>query len=243
MKGAFMQVNPGYTHGWIDCRQCFTDEKDTQSVGDFLLLNNPGYSGSSTPSVLVLGFSKGATQIESARQADFDQVAFAGMRARLQKILTRLDLMPEDRDIDELMTAKEKVFGFTSLVRCSLCKMKGEACLTSGAVVTASFTASHTYRIIQRCAMTFLTHPPESLQQVILLGTNKVYIEKTKHLFVQLFPDFESINPVAFRVRGAIWVYVAHPSKANGCFQAWMDAEAIRPSGKKCRLAIEGLAS
>ena len=242
MKGAFLPVK-SYTHGWVDCRQCFPGEETIRSMGDFKLLNNPGYSGSSTPRVLVLGFSKGSTQIQSAHQADFDKVAFAGMRDRLQKILTRLDLMPEGRGIDELMIAKEKVFGFTSLVRCSLCKMKGESCLTSGAVVTASFKDPHTYRIIQCCALTFLAHPPESLQQVILLGTNKVYIEKTRRLFEQLYPDFESINAVAFRARGAIWVYAAHPSKANGCFEAWMDAEATRPSGMKCRLAIEALAS
>jgi len=235
-------VNPGYQHGWIYCRQCFTGEKDVQPVGDFLILNNPGYAGSSTPKTLVLGFSKGATQIKTARQTGFDKVAFAGMRDRLQKVLTRLGLMPGDQCMDELMTSKEEVFGFTSLVRCSLCKKKGEAYLTSGAVVTASFRVEETRILIRRCVNTYLAHPPGSLERVVLLGTNQVYIEETRHLFEELYPDYESINPVAFRASGAIWVYAAHPSPANGSFNAWMDAEPTQPSGMKCRLALEALA-
>lgn len=53
-------------HGWQVCRACHAPGLDVRVVGDWHLRANPGYWGSSAPETLVLGFSKGATQIGAA---------------------------------------------------------------------------------------------------------------------------------------------------------------------------------
>jgi hypothetical protein len=208
-----------------------------------MLYNNPGYAGSSNPSTLILGFSKGANQNQIAKQGNYDQVPFAGMRDRLQQVLATLDLMPTDRDIDQMLTANEREFGAASLVRCSLCRKKGDNCITSGTLVTDGFNIPEIKAIIEQCATTFLSKPPESLRRVILLGTNRIYIKETMGLFQHLYPDFSCINEVAFQARGVLWIYVAHPSKANGRFKAWIDAEPGSLTGQKCLLAREAFAA
>lgn len=53
------------------------------------LHNNPVYHGSSSPEILVLGFSKAANQNKAAPSGDFDKIAFANARHRLQIILEK----------------------------------------------------------------------------------------------------------------------------------------------------------
>lgn len=211
------------------------------SFGDWRLLNNPGYYGSNSPKILVLGFSKGANQNKTAAEGDFDKVAFAKARHRLQDVLETLKLMPSDRNIDELMTAKEKVFGVASLVRCSFCKMKGGTCKTSGDIIPSSFTNQSTLKIIQTCSSKYLGSLPSSIKLVVLLGTSETYIIKTKDLVRRLHNDFEAINHVSFSAGGALWVYATHPSPGNGYFNAWVKNGADDQSGQKRILAQQAL--
>ena len=232
-----------YIHGQIQCRLCFDGSEDTLELGDWRLHNNPGYYGSPRPKILVLGFSKGANQNRAAEAGDFDKIAFARARHRLQAVLEALRLMPRDRGIDHLMTAKEQEFGVASLVRCSFCKMKNGDCKTSGDVVPSAFTNASTLAVIQRCASTFLQRLPAGVQLVLLLGTADNYIKKTRAIFAKLYPDYSSVNSVAFRAGGVLWLYAAHPSPGNGHFDAWVSAGAENPSGQKRILAHQALAS
>jgi len=236
-------MSNGYTHGRVDCRLCFTGDEPILILNDWRLHNNPGYYGSSTPKFLVLGFSKGATQDKVAEQGDFDRIAFAGFRSRLQTVLETLDIMPENRGVDELLTAHEKDFGFASLIRCSLCKIKGDSCITSGNIINSSFKDNLSYPIINRCAMTYLARLPESIHLVILLGTNDSYIDQTRQLFQKIYLDFRSINPVAFRAGGSVWIYAAHPSPANGHLSNWVNADESNSSGYKRLLALQAIQS
>lgn len=231
----------GYLHGPLTCRACFTGNGPTLAIGDWRLHNNPGYYGSDNPEILVLGFSKGANQNRAAEEGDFDKIAFAKMRHRLKKVLETLKVMPTDRDIDSLMTAREKQFGVASLVRCSFCKLKNGSCKTSGDVVPSAFTNADTLNIIEQCASTYLGNLPSKVRLVVLLGTADSYIAKTKKIFAKLYPDFASINPTAFKAGGALWVYAAHPSPGNGHFESWVSAGLEDSSGQKRVLALEAL--
>ncbi len=231
-----------YAHGPQACRLCFNNNESFRSLGEWRLQNNPGYYGSSTPSTLVLGFSKGANQNRAAEAGNFDKVAFAGARHRLQTVLTVLGLMPRDRTIDHLMTARERDFGVASLVRCSFCKMKGGVCKTSGDVIPSAFTNSDTLGIIERCAATHLKALPSSVKRVVFLGTADAYINKTQVIFRTLYPDFSSVNEVAFRAGGALWVYAAHPSPGNGHFESWASGAIENASARKRVLAQRALA-
>ncbi len=165
-------TNDGYSHGSISCRECFTNAESVLTFGQWKLHNNPGYYGSSSPEVLVLGFSKGANQNKAARNGDFDKIAFANARHRLQIILETLEIMPKNRGVDALMTAAEDKFGVASLVRCSLGKMQNGVCKTSGDVIPSSFTNKDTLRIIEHCSKKYLGELPESTNLVILLLIN-----------------------------------------------------------------------
>lgn len=231
-----------YSHGPQECRLCFNTSENRLSLGDWRLQNNPGYYGSSTPNTLVLGFSKGANQNRAAAAGDFDKVAFAGARHRLQTVLTVLGLMPSDRSIDHLMTARESDFGVASLVRCSFCKMKNGECKTSGDVIPSAFTNPDTLNIIQRCTAAHLSALPASVKRVVLLGTADAYIKKTRTILSSLYPNFLSVNEVAFRAGGALWVYAAHPSPGNGHFESWVSGEPENNSARKRVLAQIALA-
>ena len=219
---------------------CFCDSKE-RSLGDWRLLNNPGYFGSNDPEILVLGFSKGAIQNKIRTEISFDKIAFAGARHRLKAVLESLKIMPSDRGIDALMTKGEKIFGFTSLLRCSLFKIQDGVCKTSGDVIPKAFVNVATMIVIRRCAKTFLTTLPERVRLVVLLGTSDNYIAKTQSLLRELNADYSAINEVAFRTGKTLWVYAAHPSPANGHFNGWISGNADDPSGKKRILAVKAM--
>jgi hypothetical protein len=235
----------GYTHGTLQCRLCFGESKETTlSLGDWRLLNNPGYYGSNDPEILVLGFSKGMTQIKVAERADFDKIAFANARNRLRAIFEVLKIMPSDRGIDELMTSSETTFGIASLVRCSLSKVdKNGRFKTSGDLIPSAFTNPTTLAVIRRCAFTFLSCLPKNVRLVILLGISNAYIVKTRRIFADLYSDFAPQNEVAFRAGGALWIYTTHPSPANGHFNDWVSGGHHTPSGRKRILALQALSS
>lgn len=234
-------MSEAFTHGFGSCRECFSGNEETMSLGDWRLHNIPTYSGSAAPEILVVGFSKGANQTKAAETGDFDKVAFAGARDRLGQVLDKLDVLPRDRGIDALFTASEPRFGFASLVRCSFCKMKGGSCKTSGDVVPTAFTNPQTRAIIQRCASKYLGRLPAGLRLVLLLGTSESYIARTKDLFRTLYRDFRETNPVAFTAGGALWVYATHPSPGNGHFNSWISKGPDDGSGRKRILAQDAV--
>ena len=49
-------------HGHIACRRCFTADGPSQMIGKWQMVNDPTAWGSTTPVILILGFSKGFTQ-------------------------------------------------------------------------------------------------------------------------------------------------------------------------------------
>ena len=230
-----------YVHGPQSCRKCFAGNSSELRLGDWRLVNNPGYYGSVAPEVLVLGFSKGATQNRAADQCNFDRVAFAGARHRLQEILKVLRVMPPNRSIDQLMTSSEMTFGVASLVRCSFSKLKDGAWKTSGDVIPTSFRGVDTMAIINTCAEQHLGSLPSGVKLVVLLGTDDRYIENTRKLIQKLHSDWESINPVAFKAGGALWVYATHPSPGNGYFNAWVKGPADDKSGSKREMVLQAM--
>ena len=146
-------------------------------------------------------------------------------------------LMPSDRGIDHLISAEETEFGFASLVRCSLCRMDGGRCTTSGDVIASAFRSAGTRSIIKRCAGTYLGRLPASLKRVLLLGTADGYVANAMSIVSELYGDFAPVNEVAFRAGGAMWLFAAHPSPGNGHFQARVSGEADKAPGRKRVLA------
>lgn len=245
-------------HGHIQCRRCFDDENNVLSLDAWKIRNDPGAWGSSTPSILVLGFSKGATQRDIYCSGDFDDVAFGGHETRknLSNILRKVNLLRQDETVDQKINAEETGFAFGSLIRCSVARYdekrskdkRTEVFATSGSLITKSF--KEIPQIINNCTHEFLISLPQSLKLIIMLGVTDSYIRSCRNLMHQFHPDgFRMINEVAYANDKYVWVHVTHPSKGNGTIGAWLNAESDdlkessrnRASGNKKDLAIAAI--
>lgn len=230
-----------FDHGWQACRACHVTGQDMRVEGEWHLRANPGYWGSSSPRVLVLGFSKGATQIAAAASGGFDGVAFAGMRPRLQQVLDALGFDLEGQTIDQALSAEGRVLGAASLIRCGLSLMKDGKLVTSGTIMPKAARSPFTRQVMAACVSRHLNPVPASVQVVVLLGTTDAYIEGAKNLMRGQFSDYRDINDVAFSAQGRVWVFAAHPSPANGEFGKWLARNTSSTSGRKRLLALQAL--
>lgn len=228
-------------HGWQSCRACHSQGQELRVEGEWHLRANPGYWGAREPKILVLGFSKGATQIAAAANEAFDAVAFAGMRPRLQKVLDALELDLEGQTIDEALSASSRALGAASLIRCGLSLERDGKLETSGAIMSRAARAPFTREVMQSCVKRHLDPLPASVRTVVLLGTTDTYVKGVKGLMHSRFEDFREVNEVAFMAQGRMWVFAAHPSPANGEFKAWLAGDPSSTSGRKRRLAAQAL--
>ena len=236
------------SHGRIGCALCFSKPGETRTLGTWRICNDPGHWGSANPIILVLGFSKGRTQSGVYDRGRFEEVAFAGVRPRLARILQVLGLMHPDEDINHKFEANERDFAFGSLLRCSLAAFDARTnkYATSGSLVIRAFDDPEIRQLLTNCATRFLTELPERLRLVLMLGLGNPYIERCRALMGSIYGGrLEPINEVAYRNERATWVHVIHPSRASGRhFGDWCSA----PSGesrlaKKRELARQAIAA
>lgn len=228
-------------HGWQPCRACHRAGQDVRIEGDWHLRANPGYWGAQAPKVLVLGFSKGATQIAAAAGGQFDAVAFAGMRSRLKAVLDGLGLDLDGQSIDDALTAGGRVLGAASLIRCGLSVMEQGQLKSSGTIMPKAAKAAFPLQAMKTCIGRHLTPLPESVETVVMLGTTDAYVKGVKGLMWEQFPDYQDVNDVAFRAQGRTWVFASHPSGANGTFGEWVAGDGSTESGRKRLLALAAL--
>lgn len=228
-------------HGWQPCRACHLPGQELRVEGEWHLRANPGYWGAREPRVMVLGFSKGANQIAAASSGDFDGVAFARMRPRLQRVLEVLGIDLGGQTIDEALSAQGRTLGAASLIRCGLSILKDGKLQTSGTIMPKAARTPFTLGVMKACVSQHLDPLPASVETVILLGTTDAYIEGVKNLMRAQFRDYHPLNDMAFRAQGRTWVFAAHPSPANGEFNRWLDAGATSASGRKRLLAQRAL--
>ena len=219
-------MNNLYLHGEINCKECFAETQCTLENG-WELNNNPSYWGASNPKILILGYSKGKTQMNNI--LEFDSIAFKGMRSRLKQILVSLNLINDSIDIDTLFKVEEKKFGFASLIRCGISKNNK----TSGSLIVQSFKNDCTQNIISNCIQKFLNNNiPDSVEKIILLGSSKEYMKLSMLQFEKIFSDFKKTSENSFFAKNINWTYVAHPSPANGHFNKWIEKHLTKQSSQ-----------
>ncbi len=229
-------------HGYIACNTCFTNGQSEQTCGQWKLDNNPCAWGGESPSVLVLGFSKGANQTETLLKGKFEDIAFSGMRDRLKQVLVIAGLLDEGRDVNMLFSPEEKSFAFGSLLRCGLGydQTNSGRFSTSGPIIAKSFKDEPARTWINNCSRRYLADLPKSVEVVILLGVANAYIENCWELVSKLYSDTHRINKVAYQAGSKLFVHVAHPSPANGTFNQWHHEKEGAASVKR-ELALEAL--
>jgi hypothetical protein len=228
-------------HGRIACRQCFSDNSDTQTLGKWQVVNDPGAWGSCSPEILILGFSKGFTQANAYRAGRFEDIPFKDMRPRLTQVLRAIDIVAASERIDERMVISESRFAFGSLVRCSLARMNERSgrLECTGQVMPKAFVEEIS-GVVRRCAETFLAHLPASSRLVLMLGTTDAYIKGCKRLIKAIYgKDYAELNEVGYRTGRVYWAHISHPSPLNGYHGAWLKGDASTKSGEKRQRAEE----
>ena len=234
---------PFPSHGRINCRSCFTGDEPIKTIGPWQAVNDPGAWGSATPSILVLGFSKGFTQAGAYNSGVFEEIPFRGMRPRLTAALRRIGLLSQGETVESKFAASERDYAFGSLVRCSLSRLNAKTgkreC--TGAVMPRAFS-EEVSELVNRCAKRFLANLPSSVRVVVMLGTGDPYITGCKTVIRSLYGSgFRDINDVAYSTPGVTWVHIAHPSGLNGHFDNWMAGSDEHASGRKLTSALSAL--
>jgi hypothetical protein len=229
-------------HGRIACRKCYSGQSDTEVVGRWQMVNDPGAWGSSNPKVLILGFSKGFTQASAYKFGRFEDVPFKDMRHRLIEELRVLGIIGPAETVDEKMVAGEKHLAFGSLVRCSLSRMSDKGTLEcTSQVMPKAFTEDISANL-RRCAETYLSKLPETLRLVLMLGTTDSYIEGCRNVVRSIHrAEFSDINPVSYRTGRVIWTHISHPSGLNGHHPKWMSGDITTKSGRKFHWAMDAI--
>lgn len=228
-------------HGPIACTACFpagftpggTYERDGWRVD-----NNPGYSGATSPEILVLGFSKGANQRGAI---PFDRIAFNKARGNLKEVLVALGLLDSQSEIDRCFTSAETRIGFASVVRCGLGKRddKGKY-VTSGPVVRSAIAHDSPARqFFDACTERFLGSLPESVRTVVFLGLDRTYVEAVFERMKQLHPSINRVSELAYRTDFVTFIHVIHPSPlATSHRQAWLRNEESSLANKRREVCV-----
>lgn len=231
-------------HGPMTCRRCWTSDVKVQHAGNFKLVHDPGHWGATDPATLVLGISKGNTQSTAYAAGPFDDVAFKGIRQRILEIFQSVGLLANERpaQFERRFRAIEKDFAFASVVRCSLTGMdrkKGIHTADSPNVLPAFRSQSEGYAFVSNCVDQHLVNLASRTSLVLLLGNTGAYISALREVVTTKRGRTTSINEVAYWSQGVKFVHLAHPSKGNGHFGAFIRGEGT-PGSKRdlARIAL-----
>src|SRR4051812_6024424 len=107
--------------GRVECAICHRgqpyafDLTRTEEDG-WRITNNPLAWGNPSPEIVVLGFSKGPTQVGAPARLPHDRIAFRGGRTNLAKILHHISLLPAPTSdlVDQAIADKRGRFHFAS---------------------------------------------------------------------------------------------------------------------------------
>lgn len=241
-------------HGRIACGRCFGGNSvdwghTSYEPGDgWSVINNPMAWGSRTPSILVLGFSKGGNQNDEILERHHNEVAFRGGRANLSKILETLGLKPSHRTIDQLIAEPQGDFAFGSLVRCSVKKRDGDGWLMSGKDIMSSCLRDRQMgTVISNCISEFLSDLPASVRLVVMLGNDIKYIEGCYSAISENRPGTKRINAVAYGDERVVFAHAVHFKAQGATIPEWANGvpgiakEPDKDQALKRQLAMEAV--
>lgn len=232
-------------HKWIGCRLCYGQAESPIYLGN----GNPkpwkvegpnGAWGSRDPKVVVLGFSRGATQKTSL---PYDEIPFRGMRPNLTKILQALRLLRSTDHVSNRINSTERDFHFGSFVRCSVAMWDARKLdyAKSGNGILQSFVKHPAAgAIAKNCTDRFLKLLPSRTRLIVLLGNEGEYMKGCFSLLKGAHRDIERINPVAYGNKLLTWVHTVHAKALGSLVPQWTEGRNTT-MGRKLRPAQEAV--
>jgi hypothetical protein len=228
-------------HGRVACTQCFPSEvpvfdQTKRSCQSWRITWNPLAWGSTTPEIVVLGFSKGPSQAGALSRAPHDEIAYKGSRKNVGKILAHIGLLPSlppqelARAVDRLIADQSGRFHFGSLIRCTVERFDepSQTWKGSGGGMLDKFVATSFGReVVTRCARTFLAALPQRTKLVVMfgLGTKLGYVEEAFRVFREVrLGNWRRLNDVAYTDGRITVVHVEHFASQGSLIPDWIGA-------------------
>jgi hypothetical protein len=228
-------------HGRVACSLChgaapieFDASQARDEKGNWRITANPLAWGNPNSEVVILGFSKGPTQVGALASTPHDLIAYKGSRLNVGKILAHIGLVPKQnpdalkRTIDELIANRAGRFHFGSLVRCTVerfdhkgAKWKG----TGGGMLDKFVAAPFGQEVAGRCTSRFLGRLPSRTKLVVLfgLGTNGNYVREARKLIQKARPgQWRTVNDIAYTDGTLTFVHVEHFAAQGALLPNWL---------------------
>lgn len=244
-------------HGRVNCTTCYVSQSvefDTtqRAEGHWRITANSLAWGSRNPHVVVLGFSKGPTQSSALARQPHDEIAFAGGRAQLGKILAHIGLIASGaneelkQQVNALIADPNGRFHFGSLIRCTVEQWTGSKWVGSGNGMLDKFVAMPFGKsVVNNCVRRFLVHLPPSVRLVVMLGLGKEqgYVDAARNLIRQARPGaWRDVNRVAYTDGYVTFVHTEHFKARGALLPQWLGQRAHPRSrfGELAREAVQG---
>lgn len=228
--------------GKISCSRCygspveFNSTRQKSADGKWRITSNPIAWGSPDAEVLVLGFSKGPNQLKALETKGLDQIAFAGGRANLGKILRHIGLAPNVVNENEHLKAfvdreianKSGRFAWGSLVRCTAEHFKentNEWTGTSSNILSRFLDSDMGEEVSRACISQHLSSLSTRTKLIIMLGMGPQgkYVRQCREAYSgALGGAWRSFNEIAY-TNGPLTVVHTEHFKAQGhLLQDWL---------------------
>lgn len=228
------------SHGRVSCSLCFNISAQQQfdvtkrTEGDWRITANPLAWGSTTPEIVVLGFSKGPTQAGALASFPHDDIAYKGSRLNVGKILSHTGLIPSlppdnaKSYIDGLIAEKSGRFHFASLVRCTVERLdlkSGDWKGSGGGMLDKFIATPFGTAITTNCVKRFLKDLPSETRLIVMfgLGSKLNYVDSAYKLFCHARPgNWRKINEVSYSDGTITVVHVEHFASQGRLIPDWL---------------------
>jgi hypothetical protein len=217
-------------HGRIHCDLChrgpITFDHTERTEGDWRITANPLAWGNPNAEILVLGFSKGPNALGALATKVHDAIPYAGQRHSVKKILARIGVIPNEADIDALISDRAGRFAWGSLIRCTVQRQEDGVWKGSGGGMLDKFVATPFGReVAGNCASRFLGDLPAETKLVVLfgLGTKNNYVAEARKVIQRARPSksWRTINEVAYADERVTFVHVEHFASQGRLIPDW----------------------
>ncbi|MCA8947611.1 MAG: hypothetical protein KDB29_15350 [Planctomycetes bacterium] len=232
-------------HGRIKCSRCFAGgrvefDKTRRTQGDWRISANPMAWGNSKAQIVVLGFSKGPTQVGALASAPHDEIAYKGGRTSVGKILQHVGVLKFERGetaseaVSRAIVDESGPFHFGSLIRCTVERFdqKDAAWKGSGGGMLDNFVATDFGRsVASNCVIQHLANLPSTTKLVVMFGMGQKlnYVESAFDLYKSARGgQWRRINEVAYTDGKIVVVHVEHFKSLGRLVPDWLDPATER---------------
>ena len=212
---------------------------------------NPLAWGNVEPEILVLGFSKGPTQVCALEKPEYqhDRIAFMRSLPQVGKILAHIEVVcvPEDGDYGKMIyhhiCNRNGRFHFGSLVRCAVERKDEKGGWKGGHGKLDEFLNSDFGKeVAGNCASQFLCKLPAKTKLVIVFGCDTDYIQAVRKLIQDTRGrKLNEMKEVAYTDGKVTFVHVVHFTAPYDEIPDWLGENDSNDEekGRRGRLAKE----